>query len=55
LVENKETFEIEIHDLQNSKLALTQEKMDGDRQLALYSIAIKEIFGKEKKVKLIWH
>ncbi len=55
LVENKETFEIEIHDYKTANSLPTQEKMDGDRQLALYSIAIKEIFGKEKKVKLIWH
>ena len=33
----------------------TREKIDRDRQLALYSIAIKELFGYEKKVCLIWH
>jgi hypothetical protein len=29
--------------------------MDEDRQLALYAIAIKDIFGQDKEVKLIWH
>jgi len=55
LAENKETFEIEIHDYKTANTIPPKEKIETDRQLALYSIAIKEKFGKEKKVRLIWH
>jgi putative RecB family exonuclease len=52
---NRETNEYEIHDYKTSKTLPTQEDFEKDRQLALYAIAIKEIYGKEKSVKLIWH
>ena len=55
LVHNIETGKFEVHDYKTSNTLPTQNKMDEDRQLALYSIAIKEIFGKEKEVILIWH
>lgn len=45
----------EIHDYKTANTLPSQEKMDQDRQLALYSIAIKEIYGKDKEVLLIWH
>jgi len=45
----------EIHDYKTANQLPTQEKMDQDRQLALYSIAIKEIYGHDKEVVLIWH
>lgn len=53
--ENKETKEIEIHDYKTANTLPSKEKIETDRQLALYSIAIKEIFGQNRKVKLIWH
>ena len=52
---NPLTKEYEIHDYKTANFLPSQKKADEDRQLALYSIAIKEIFGQEKKVKLIWH
>jgi putative RecB family exonuclease len=55
LVHNIETGEYEIHDYKTANSLPTQEKMDQDRQLALYSIAIKELYGKDKEVCLIWH
>ncbi len=55
LVHNIETGEYEIHDYKTANTLPTQEKMDQDRQLALYSIAIKEIYGEDKEVKLVWH
>lgn len=55
LVFNKETGEYEIHDYKTGSLPRDKNKFDTDRQLALYSIAIKEIFGKEQKVCLVWH
>jgi len=33
----------------------SREKIDNDRQLALYAIAIKKEFGEDKKVCLVWH
>jgi RecB family exonuclease len=55
LVHNIEEGSYEIHDYKTANTLPTQEKMDQDRQLALYSIAIKEIYGEDKEVKLIWH
>lgn len=44
-----------IHDYKTSASLPTQQDVDEDRQLALYSIAIKEDYKDCKKVKLIWH
>ena len=55
LVYNLRTKEYEVHDYKTSNRLPKQEVLDKDRQLALYSIAIKEMFGEEKKVVLIWH
>ncbi len=55
LVYNLKTGEYEIHDYKTANSLPHQEKIDNDRQLALYAIAIKEIFGQDKEVRLIWH
>jgi putative RecB family exonuclease len=55
LVYNKENNEYEVHDYKTASSLPPQEKFDEDRQLALYSIAIKELFGKDKPVILTWH
>ncbi len=55
LAYNLKNKEYEIHDYKTSKTMPEQEKIENDRQLALYSIAIKELFGKEQEVKLVWH
>jgi len=55
LVYNIKTQEYEVHDYKTANSIPSREKIDNDRQLALYSIAIKELFGKEKKVCLVWH
>jgi len=55
LVHNKELDEYEVHDYKTSGSLPTKEKIDTDRQLALYSIAIKELYGKDKNVCLVWH
>lgn len=55
LVHNTETGEYEIHDYKTSNSLPTKEKIETDRQLALYSIAIKEIYGEDKSICLIWH
>ncbi|MFZ1971173.1 MAG: PD-(D/E)XK nuclease family protein [Candidatus Nanoarchaeia archaeon] len=55
LAYNLKTEEYEIHDYKTSNTMPKEDKIESDRQLALYSIAVKEMFGKEKEVKLIWH
>lgn len=55
LAYNLKNKEYEIHDYKTSKTMPEQEKIENDRQLALYSIAIKELFGKDQEVKLVWH
>lgn len=55
LVFNKSTNEYEIHDYKTANFLPNQEKFDQDRQLALYALAIRELFGKDKKVLLVWH
>ena len=55
LVYNLKKDEYEIHDYKTSNFLPTQESLDGDRQLALYSIAIKNLFGENKEVSLVWH
>ena len=55
LVYNEAADEYEIHDYKTANTLPKQEDMDKDRQLALYSIAIKEKYGMDKNVKLIWH
>ena len=45
----------EIHDYKTTNTLPTQEKADADRQLALYSMAVKEMFSDCKQVILIWH
>jgi len=55
LVYNFETNEYEVHDYKTSNNLPTKERVETDRQLALYAIAIKKIFGEDKEVRLIWH
>ena len=55
LVDNKEENEIEIHDYKTSASSAAREKIENGRQLALYSLAIKERFGKEKNISMVWH
>jgi RecB family exonuclease len=52
---NLETQEYEVHDYKTANTLPSKEKIETDRQLALYSIAIKNEFGQEKEVRLIWH
>jgi putative RecB family exonuclease len=45
----------EIHDYKTSNSLPTQEYIDKDRQLALYSLAVKQMYKDCKKVVLVWH
>ncbi len=55
LVHNLENNEIEIHDYKTSNSVLFREKAESSRQLSIYSLAIKEMFGKDKNVCMVWH
>jgi len=55
LVYNIEKNCYEIHDYKTANSLPSQEKIENDRQLALYSIGIKNLFGHDKEVILIWH
>ncbi len=46
---------IEIHDYKTNMSPKTQQEVDSDKQLALYSIAVKEMFPFVTRVDLIWH
>ena len=54
-VYNKDEKRYEIHDYKTANTLPAQEKFDTDRQLALYSIAIKEIYGEDVPILLTWH
>jgi putative RecB family exonuclease len=45
----------EIHDYKTSGYLPSQDKMDADRQLALYQIGIREQFPDARDVRLVWH
>jgi putative RecB family exonuclease len=55
LTHNKETNILEIHDYKTANSMKSQQELDKDRQLALYSLAIKQIFPEAKDIHLIWH
>ena len=45
----------EIHDYKTSNSLPTQDKLDSDRQLAVYAYGIKKMYPDAKKIKLVWH
>lgn len=47
--------EYEIHDYKTNERMKSQDEVDADRQLAFYHLGLKELFGADIKVKLIWH
>jgi len=55
LVHNIEANEIEVHDYKTANTLPLKEDIENSKQLALYSIAMKELFGKNKNVCMIWH
>jgi len=55
LVHNKETNILEIHDYKTGSFLKSQEELDKDRQLALYSMGVRSEFPEAKEVHLIWH
>jgi putative RecB family exonuclease len=45
----------EVHDYKSGMNLSTQEDLDKDRQLAMYSLWVRERFKDFKKVRLVWH
>ena len=45
----------EVHDYKTSNALPVQDKLDKDRQLAMYSLWVKENYKDCKKVRLVWH
>ena len=45
----------EVHDYKTNNSLPKQEKLDEDRQLAMYSLWVKKQFKDLKKVRLVWH
>jgi putative RecB family exonuclease len=45
----------EIHDYKSGASLMTQEKADADRQLALYDLAVREMYPDARQVSLVWH
>ncbi len=46
---------IEIHDYKTARRVPSQERLDEDRQLALYQLALAERYGDGQPVRLVWH
>ena len=55
LAYNLQTGEYEIHDYKTGNALPDSEKINNDKQLALYALAIKNLYGKDSDVCLIWH
>ncbi len=45
----------EVHDYKTGQSLPEQEKLDADRQLAMYSLWVRNKFKDFKKVRLVWH
>jgi putative RecB family exonuclease len=45
----------EIHDYKTSNKLMTQQDADSDRQLALYALAVREMYPDAVDVSLVWH
>lgn len=45
----------EVHDYKTNAAMKTQEQVDSDRQLAFYHLGLRELFGQDIQVKLVWH
>lgn len=52
---NPKTGEYEIHDYKTANTLPPEEKFKTDRQLAIYSLGLKQIIGHDKEITLNWH
>ncbi|MEN9625967.1 MAG: hypothetical protein RL557_295 [archaeon] len=54
LVHHTDSNIFEIHDYKTGSIK-NQEELDRDRQLALYSLGVREMFSEARDVHLVWH
>lgn len=52
---NPKTKQYEVHDYKIANSLPQKEKIEQDRQLALYSMGVKDMFGQEQDILLVWH
>jgi len=52
---NPKTEQYEVHDYKTANYLPQKEKIEQDRQLALYSMGVKDLFGQEEEILLVWH
>jgi len=52
---NPKTEQYEVHDYKTANSLPQKEKIEQDRQLALYSLGVKNLFGQEHEILLVWH
>jgi putative RecB family exonuclease len=52
---NPKTKQYEVHDYKIANSLPQKEKIEQDRQLALYSMGVKDLFGQEEDILLVWH
>ncbi|MFH1365165.1 MAG: PD-(D/E)XK nuclease family protein [archaeon] len=52
---NPKTKQYEVHDYKIANTLPQKEKIEQDRQLALYSMGVKDMFGQEQDILLVWH
>lgn len=55
LAYNPSTKQYEIHDYKTANSLPNKERIERDRQLSLYSLAIREMLEKEQEMLLVWH
>jgi len=54
-LDKREDGVLEIHDYKGSKNLPTQRKLDEDKQLALYQLAVQEAYPEADGFELVWH
>ncbi len=46
---------IEVHDYKTGQWVPSQDKLDTDRQLALYQLGLQKVYGSGQPMRLVWH
>jgi putative RecB family exonuclease len=46
---------VEIHDYKTGQWVPSQDKLDTDRQLALYQLGLQKEYGPDQPMRLVWH
>jgi len=54
LVYHPDLKKIEIHDYKTGSIK-TQEELDKDKQLSIYSLGVKNLFDELREINLVWH